>query len=159
MGIPDHFTWLLRNMYTGQEATVRTNVEQWSGFQIGKGVRQGYLLLLCLFSLCAEYIMRNAGLDESQTEIKIARRNINNLRYVDDTILVAEKVKVKVAQSCLALCNPMGYAVHWILQARILEWVAFPFFRGSSQPRDRTQVSHVAGRFLTSWTTREVKRN
>ena len=71
--------------------------------------------------------MRNAGLDESQTEIKIARRNINNLRYVDDTILVAEKVKVKVAQSCLALCNPMGYAVHWILQARIMEWVAISF--------------------------------
>ena len=93
--------------------------------------------------------MRNAGLDESQTEIKIARRNINNLRYVDDTILVAEKVKVKVAQSCLALCNPMGYAVHWILQARILEWVAFPFFRGSSQPRDRTQVSCIASRFFT----------
>ena len=150
MRIQDLLTCLLRNLYAGQEATVRTGHETTDWCQIGKGVRQGYLLLLCLFSLCAEYIMRNAGLDESQMEIKIARRNINNLRYVDDTILVAEKVKVKVAQSCLALCNPMGYAVHWILQARILEWVAFPFFRGSSQPRDRTQVSHVAGRFLTS---------
>ena len=65
-------------------------------------------------------------------------------------------LKVKVAQSCLTLCDPMAYIVHGILQARILEWVAFPFSRGSSQPRDRTQVSHIAGRFFTSWTTREA---
>ena len=68
-----------------------------------------------------------------------------------------QKVKVKVAQSCLTLYNPMDYTVHRILQARILEWVAFPFSRGSSQPRDQTQVSHIAGRFFTSWATREAQ--
>ena len=67
-----------------------------------------------------------------------------------------QRVKVKVTQSCLALCDPMDYTVHGILQARILEWIAFAFYRGSSQPRDRTQVSHIAGEFFTSWTTREA---
>ena len=83
MGIPDHLTCLLRNLYAGQEATVRTGTTDW--FQIGKGVRQGYILLPCLFNLYEEYIMRNAGLDEAQARIKIAGRNINNLRYADDT--------------------------------------------------------------------------
>ena len=90
MGIQDHLTCLLRNLYAGQEATVRTGHETTNWFQIGKGVRQGCILSHCLFNLNAEYIMRNAGLDEVQAGIKIAGRNINNLRYADDTTLVAE---------------------------------------------------------------------
>ena len=90
MGIPDHLTCLLRNLYAGQEATVKTGHGTTDWFQIGKGVRQGCILSPCLFNLYAEYIMRNAGLDEAQAEIKISRRNINNLRYADDTILMAE---------------------------------------------------------------------
>ena len=91
MGIPDHLTCLLRNLYAGQESTVRTGhgTTDWS--QIGKGVRQDCILLPCLFNLYAEYIMRNAGLNEAQIGIKIAGRNINNLRYADDTTLLAEK--------------------------------------------------------------------
>ena len=88
MGIPDQLTCLLRNLYAGQEATVRTGHEATDWFQIAKGVCQGCILSLCLFTLCAEHIMRNAGLDESQAGIKIAGRNINNLRYSDDTILM-----------------------------------------------------------------------
>ena len=92
MGIPDHLTCLLRNLYAGQEATVRTGhghgTTDW--FQIGKGVHQGCILSPCLFNFCAEYIMRNAGLEEAQAGINIARRNINNLRYADDTTLMAE---------------------------------------------------------------------
>ena len=84
MAIPDHLTCLLRNLYTGQEATVRTGHGTTDCFQIGKGVHQGCILSPCLFNLYAEYIMRNAGLDEAQAGIKIARRNINNLRYTDD---------------------------------------------------------------------------
>ena len=90
MGIPDHLTSLLGNLYAGQEATVRTGQGTTDWFQIGKGVRQGYVLSPCLFNFYVEYIMRNTGLEETQTEIKIARRNINNLRYADDTILMAE---------------------------------------------------------------------
>ena len=90
MGIQDHLTCLLRNLYAGQEATVRAGHETIDRFQIGKGVRQGYVLSPCLFNLYAEYIMRNAGLDEVQIEIEIARRNINNLRYADNTTLMAE---------------------------------------------------------------------
>ena len=90
MGIPDHLTCLLRNLYAGQEATVRTGHGMTDWFQIGKGVHQGCILSLCLFNLYAEYIMRNAGLDQAQAVIKIARRNINNLRYADDTTLMAE---------------------------------------------------------------------
>ena len=90
MGIPDHLTCLLRNLYAGQEATVRTGHGTTDWFQIGKGVRQGCILSPCLFNLYAEHIMRNAGLDEAQAGIKIARRNINNLRYADDTTLMAE---------------------------------------------------------------------
>ena len=90
MGIPDHLTFPLRNRYTGQEATVRTRHETTDWFQIGKGVLQGCILSPCLFNFYAEYIMRNAGLEEAQAGIKIAGRNINNLRYADDTSLVAE---------------------------------------------------------------------
>ena len=87
MGIPDHLTCLLRNLYAGQEATVRTGYGTTYWFQIGKGVCQGCILSLCIFNLYAEYIMRNVGLDEAQAGIKIASRNINNLRYADDTTL------------------------------------------------------------------------
>ena len=111
MGIPDHLTCLLRNLYAGQEATVRTGHGTTDWFQIGKGVHQGYILSPCLFNLYAEYIMRNARLDEAQARIKIAGRNINILRYADDTTLMAEikeqqksllmKVKEERRKSCL----------------------------------------------------------
>ena len=110
MGIPHHLTCLLRNLYAGQEATVRIGHEtDW--FQIGKGVRQGCILSPCLFNFYAEYIMRNAGLEETQAGIKIAGRNINNLRYADDTTLMAESeeelkslfMKVKVESEKVGL--------------------------------------------------------
>ena len=91
MGIPDHLTCLLRNLYAGQEATVRTRHGTTDWLQIGKGVHQGYILSPCLFNLYAEYIMLNAGLDEAQAGIKVTKRNINNLRYADDTTLMAER--------------------------------------------------------------------
>ena len=111
MGIPDHLTCLLRNLFTGQEATVRTGHEITDWFQIGKEVRQGCILSPCLFNLYAEYIMRNAGLEETQTGIKIAGRTINNLRYADDTTLMAESeeelksllMKVKVESEKVGL--------------------------------------------------------
>ena len=90
MGIPDHLTCLLRILYAGQEATVRTGHGTTDWFQIGKGVRQGYISSPCLFNLYAEYVIRSARLDEAQAGIKIAGRNINNLRYKDDTTLMAE---------------------------------------------------------------------
>ena len=90
MGIPDHLTYLLRNLYAGQETTVRTGHGPTNWFQIGKGVCQGCILSPCLFNFYAEYIMTNAGLEETQAGIKIARRNMNNLRYADDTTLMAE---------------------------------------------------------------------
>ena len=90
MGIPDHLICLLRNLYAGQEATVRTGHGTTDWFQIGKGVHQGCVLLLSLFNLYADYIMRNSGLDEAQAGIKTARRNINNLKYENDTTLMAE---------------------------------------------------------------------
>ena len=93
MGIPDHLTCLLRNLCAGQESQLEHGITDW--FQLGKGVCHGCILLLCLFNLYAEYIMRNAGLDEAQAEIKIARRNINNVRYADDTTLMAESEELK----------------------------------------------------------------
>ena len=95
MGIPDHLTCLLRNLYAGQESTVRTGHGTTDWFQIGKGVSQGCILSPCLFNLYAEYIMRNAGLEEAQAGIRVARRNINNLRYADDTTLMAESEELK----------------------------------------------------------------
>ena len=95
MGIPDHLTCLLRNLYSGQEATVRTGHGTTDWFQIGKGVRRGCILSPCLFNLYAEYITRNAGLEETQAGIKIAGRNIKNLRYADDTTLMAESKELK----------------------------------------------------------------
>ena len=90
MGIPDHIICLLRNLYAGQEVTVRTGHGTTDWFQIGKGVCQGYILSPCLFNLCAEYIMQNAMLDEAPARIKIAGRSINNFRYADDTTYMAE---------------------------------------------------------------------
>ena len=95
MGIPDHLTCLLRNLYVGQEAIVRTGHVTTDWFQIGKGIRQGCILSPCLFNLHAEYITRNAGLDEAQAGTKTAKRNINNLRYADDTTLMAESEELK----------------------------------------------------------------
>ena len=100
MGIPDHLTCLLRNLYAGQEATVRTGHGTTDWFQIGKGVLQGYILSPCLFNLYAEYNMRNAGLEEAQAGIKIAGRNNDNLRYADDTTLMAES---KEELKCLSM--------------------------------------------------------
>ena len=95
IGLPDHLTRLLRNLYAGQEAKVRTGHGTTDWFQIGKGVHQCCILSPCLFNLYAEYIMGNAGLDEAQTGIKIARRNISNLRYADDTTLMVESEELK----------------------------------------------------------------
>ena len=95
MGIPDHLTCLLRNLYAGQEATVRTEHGTTDWFQIRKGIHQGCILSPCLFNLYAEYIRRNARLDEAQAGIEIARRNINNPRYADDTTLMAESKELK----------------------------------------------------------------
>ena len=95
MGIPDHLTCLLRNLYAGEEATLRTGHGTTDWFQIGKGVHQDCISSPCLFNLYAKYIMRNAGLDHSQAGIKIAGRNINNLRYADDTTLMAEREELK----------------------------------------------------------------
>ena len=111
MGIPDHLTCLFRNLYAGQEATIRTGHGTTDWFQIGKGAHQGCILSHCLFNLYAEYIMRNAGLEETQAGIKIARRTINNLRYADDTTLMAESeeelksllMKVKVESEKVGL--------------------------------------------------------
>ena len=111
MGIPDLLTCLLRNLYAGQEATVRTGCETTDWFQIGKGVRQGCILSPCSFDLYAEYIMRNAGLEEAQAVIKFARKNIKNLRYADDTTLMTESeeelksllMKVKVESKKVGL--------------------------------------------------------
>ena len=106
MVVPDCLTCPLRNLYAGQEATVKTGHGTMDGFQIGKGVCQGCILSLCLFNLYAEYIVRNAGLDEAQAGIKIARRSINNLRYTDDTTLMAENEEelksllMKVKEEC-----------------------------------------------------------
>ena len=122
-GIPDHLTSLMRNLYTVQEATARNGHGKTDWFQIGKGVHHGCILSLCLFNLYAEFIMRNPGLEEAQAGIKIAGRNINNLRYADDTTLMAESeeelksllMKVKVESEkvglCLrvfCLCSPLG---------------------------------------------------
>ena len=123
MGIPDHLICFLRNLYAGQEATVRTGHGTTDWFQIGKGVRQGCILSPCLFNLYAQYIMRNTGLEEAQAGIKIARRNINNLRYADDTTLMAESkeelksllMKVKVESEKVGLSSTFRKRRSWHL--------------------------------------------
>ena len=147
MGIPDHLTWLLRNVYAGQEATVRTGHGATDWFQIGKGVRQGYILSPCLFNFYAEYIMRNAGLEETQAGIKIARRNVNNLRYADDTTLLAESeeelksllMKVKVESEKVGLklniqktkIMASGPITSWEIDGEKVETVSNFIFLGS----------------------------
>ena len=148
MGIPDQLTCLLRNLYAGQDAAVRTGHETTDRFQIGKGVHQGCILSPCLFNLYAEYIMRNIGLDESQARIKIAGRNINNLRYADDTTLMAEseeelksllmKVKVESGKVDLKLniqktkITASGPITSWQIDGETVETV-IDFILGGSK--------------------------
>ena len=145
MGIPDHLTCLLRNLYADQEATVRTGHEITDWFQIGKGVRQGWILSPCLFNLYAEYIIRNAGQDEAQARIKIARRNNNNFRYADDTTLIAESeelksllmkvkeesekigVKLNIQKTKIMTCGPI---TSWQIDGETMETVAYFYFGG-----------------------------
>ena len=157
MGIPDRLTCLLRNLYAGQEVTVRTGRGTTDWFQIGKGIRQGYILSPCLFYLHAEYIRRNAGLEEAQARIKIAVRNINNLRYADDNTLMAEseeelksllmKVKEESEKVCLKLniqktkVMPSGPITSW-------ETVADFIFLGSKVTADADCSHEIKRRLL-----------
>ena len=152
MGIPDHLTCLLRNLYAGQEATVRTGHGTTDWFQIGKGVWQGCILSPCLLNLYAEYIMRNAGLEEAQAGTKIAERNINNLRYADDTTLMAESeeelknllMKVKEESEKVGLKPSIqktkimvsGPIISWQIDGETLEAVADFIFLGSRITED-----------------------
>ena len=163
MGIPDHLTCLLRNLYAGQEATVRTGHGTTDWFQIGKGVRQGCILSPCLFNLYAEYIMRNAGLEEAQAGIKIARRNINNLSYADDTTLMAESeeelknllMKVKKESEKVGLklsfqktkIMASGPITSWQIDGETVETVADFIFLGSKITSDG-DCSHEIKRCL-----------
>ena len=148
MGIPDHLTCLLRNLYAGQEATVRTGHGTTDWFQIGKGVCQSCILSPCLFNLYAEYIMRNTGLEETQAGIKIAGRNINNLRYTDDTTLMAESeeepesllMKVKEESEKIGLklniqktkIMASGPIISWQIDGEMVETVS-DFISGASK--------------------------
>ena len=162
MGIPDHFTCLLRNLYAGQEATVKTGHGTTDWFQIGKGVCQGCILSPCLFNFCAEYIMRNAGLEEAQAGIKIAGRNINNLRYADDTTLMAESeeelksllTKVKESEKVGLKLNiqktkiiAFGPITSWQIDGETVETVADFIFLGSKITADG-DCSHKINRRL-----------
>ena len=163
MGIPDHLTCLLRNLYIGQEATVRTGHGTTDSFQIGKEVHQGCILLPCLFNFYAEYIMRNAGLKEAQAGIKIAGRNINNLRYADDTTLMAEseeelksllmKVKEESEKFGLKLniqetkIMAPGPITSWEIDGKTLETVS-DFILGGSKIIADDDCSHEIKRCL-----------
>jgi len=156
MKIPDHLTCLLRNLYAGQKATVRTGPgTDW--FQIGKGVHQGCILSPCLFNLYAEYIMRNAGLDEAQAGIKIARRNINNLRHAEDTTLMAESeeelksllikvkeesedvgLKLNVQKTKIMASSPIS---SWQIDGETMDTVRDVFFVGGGAPKSLQMVS------------------
>ena len=163
MGIPDHLNCLLRNLYAGQEATVRTRHGTTDWFQIGKGVRQGCILSPCLFNLYAEYIMRNAGLEEAQAGIKIARGNINNLRYADDTTLMAESkenlksllmkvkeesekvgLKLNIQKTKIMAC---GLITSWQIDGERVETVTDFIFGGSKITADGDH-SHEIKRHL-----------
>ena len=160
MGIPDHLTCLLR----GQEATVRTRHETTDWFQIGKGVRQGYILSPCLFNLYAEYITRNAGLEEAQAGIKIARRNINNLRYADDTTLMAESeeelksllIKVKEESEKVGLklniqktkIMASGPSTSWEIDGETVETVSNFIWGGSKITADGDCSHEIKRRLL-----------
>ena len=163
MGISDHLTCLLRNLYAGQEATVRTELGKTDWFQIGKGVRQGYILPPCLCNFYAEYIMRNAGLEEAQAGIKIGRRNINNLRYTDDTTFMAEseeelkrllmKVKEESEKAGLKLniqktkIMASGPITSWQVDGETMETVTNFIFLGSKINADGN-CSHEIKRHL-----------
>ena len=152
MGIPDHLTCLLRNLYAGQEATVWTGQGTIDSFQIGKGARQGCILSPCLFNFYAEYIMRNTGLEETQVEIKIARRNINNLRYAEDSIHMAEseeelksllmKVREESEKVSLKLTIQKtkiiasGPITSWEIEGKTVETVSDFIFGGSKITAD-----------------------
>ena len=172
MGIPDHQTCLLRNLYAGQEVTVRTGHGTTDWFQIGKGVHQVCILSLCLFNLYAEYIMRNAGLDEAQAGINIARRNINNLRYSDDTTLMAESkeelksllMKVKEESEKVGLklnfqktkIMASGPITSWQIDGETMETVR-AFILGGSKITADGDCSHEIKRCLLL--RRKVKTN
>ena len=166
MGIPDHVTCLLRNLYAGQEATVRTGHGPTDWFQIGKGVCQGCILSPCLFNLNAEYIMKKAGLEEAQAGIKIARRNINNLRYADDPTLMAESeeelksllMKVKEESEKVGLSLSIqktkimasGPITSWETDGETMEIVSdFIFF--SSKITADGDCNHEIKKRLTAW--------
>ena len=161
MGIPDHLTCLLRNLYAGQEAAVRTGHGTTDCFEIGKGVRQGCILSPCLFNLYAEYLMRNAGLEEAQAGIKIAGININNLRYADDTTLMAdseeelksllmkvkeesEKVGLKLNKTKIMASGPI---TSWEIDGETMETVSDFIFLGSRITAD-ADCSHEIKRHL-----------
>ena len=164
MGIPDHLTCLLRNLYASQEATVRTGHESTYWFQTGKGVCQGCILSPCLFNLYAEYIMRNAGLEEAQAGIKIAKRNINNLRYSDDTTLMAESeeelksllMKVKEESEKVGLkliiqkmkIMASGPITSWQIDGETVETVADFIFGGSKITADGDCSHEIKTRLL-----------
>ena len=163
MGIPDHLTCLLRNLYAGQEATVRTGHGTIDCFQIRKGVCQGCILSPSLFNLHAEYIVRNAGLDEAQAGIKFARRNINNLRYADDTNLIAESkelksllMKVKEESENVGLklniqktkIMPSGPITSWEIDGETVETVADFIFGGSKITADGDCSHEIKGCLL-----------
>ena len=163
MGIPDHLTCLLRNLYAGQEATVRTGHGTTDWFQIGKGVCEGYILSPCLFNFYAEYIMRNAGLDEAQARIKTAGKNVNNLRYADDTTLMAESeeelkrllMKVKEESEKVGLklniqktkIMASGPITSWEIDGETVETVSDFIFGGSKITADGN-CSHEIKRHL-----------
>ena len=162
MGIPDHLTCLLRNLYAGQEATVRTGTTDW--FQIGKGVHQGCILSPCLFNLYAEYIMRNARLEEAQAGIKIAGRNINKLRYADETTVMAESemelksllMKVKEESEKVGLklniekmkIMASGPIISWEIDGETMETVSDFIFGGSKITADGDCSHEIKRRLL-----------
>ena len=146
MGIPDHLTCLLRNLYAGQEATVRTGHGTTDWFQTGKGVHQSRILSLCLFNFYAEYIMRNAGLEEAQAGIKIAGRNINSLRYADDTALMAESdvLRLNIQKTKIRASGPI---TSWEIDGETVETVSDFVFLGSKITAD-SHCSHEIKRQL-----------
>ena len=167
MGLPDHLTWLLRNLYAGQEATVRIGHGTADWFQIGKGVHQGFMLSPCLFNLHVESLMRNAGLDEAQAGIKIARRKINDLRYADDTTLMAEseeelksplmKVKEESEKAGLKLniqktkIKASGPITSWQIDEETVETVTdFIWGQGSKITADGDS-NHEIRKTLAAW--------
>ena len=164
-GIPDHLPCLLRNLYAGQEATVRTGHETTDWFQIGKGVCQICILSPCLFNLYVEYIMRTAGLDEAQAGVKISRRNINNLRYADDTTLVAESEELKsLLMKVQEESEKVGLKLNiqkmkimasvpitsWQIDGKTVETVTDLILGGSKITADG-DCSHEIKRHLTPW--------